>query len=249
LFTIKGNLVFMNKLYQKVAFASVCTALSFALVANKEAKAAVFTLTPTLSFSVGDRDAQDGLGDYISGDVPLPVGIINGGGYRQEYRALYEFNLANLSLAPNTVISSAILGVKANNISYGRFAELKMYGYIGNGQADVSDFESGEYLERKYLYTELLNDTIPGIKPSKFFNFNVLPFISQSIKNNDASAGFSLRIDDGYFTANKDASLTIITADVTESVPEPTTILTAAVALGWGGWLKRKNSSQQHKTK
>jgi hypothetical protein len=49
LFTIKGNLVFMNNLYQKVALASVCTALSFALVANKEAKAAVFTLTPTFS--------------------------------------------------------------------------------------------------------------------------------------------------------------------------------------------------------
>jgi hypothetical protein len=46
----------MNNLYQKVAFASVCTALSFALVANKEAKAAVITLTPTFSLSVGDRN-------------------------------------------------------------------------------------------------------------------------------------------------------------------------------------------------
>jgi hypothetical protein len=31
----------MNNLYHKLAFASVCTALSFALVANKQAKAAV----------------------------------------------------------------------------------------------------------------------------------------------------------------------------------------------------------------
>jgi hypothetical protein len=38
----------MNNRYQKVAFASVCTALSFALLANKEAKAATFTLTPPL---------------------------------------------------------------------------------------------------------------------------------------------------------------------------------------------------------
>jgi len=37
--------------------------------------------------------------------------------------------------------------------------------------------------------------------------------------------------------------------DVTEPVPEPTTILTAAIALGWGGWLKRKNSIKQNKTK
>jgi hypothetical protein len=243
----------MKNLYHKVAVASVCTALSFALVTNKEAKAGVLTLTPTFSLSVGDRNAQDGLGDYISGDVPLPVGIINGEGDRQEYRALYEFNLANLSLAPNTVISSAIFGVKANTISsYGRWSRLDAYGYTGNGQADVSDFEAGEYLEGRYLYSVLLNTTIPGIKPSPNFAFNVLPFISQKIKNNDTFVGFSLRNfnDDAYLTFNQDARLTIITADeVTEPVPEPTTILTAAIALGWGGWLKRKNSSQQNKTK
>jgi hypothetical protein len=125
LFTIKGNLVFMKNLYHKVAFASVCTALSFALVANKEAKAGVITLTPTFSSSVGDRNGQDGLGDYISGEVPLPVGIINGAGDRQEYRALYEFNLASLSLDPNKVISSAIFGVKTNTISsYDRWSRL-----------------------------------------------------------------------------------------------------------------------------
>ena len=69
-------------------------------MANKEAKAGVLTFTPTFSLSVGDRNPQNGLGDYIAGDVSLPVGIINGEGDRQEYRALYEFNLANLSLAP-----------------------------------------------------------------------------------------------------------------------------------------------------
>ncbi len=31
-------------------------------------------------------------------------------------------------------------------------------------------------------------------------------------------------------------------------VPEPSTMLCAAVALGWGAWLKRKNSSHQNKT-
>ena len=33
------------------------------------------------------------------------------------------------------------------------------------------------------------------------------------------------------------------------SVPEPTTMFAAAVALGWGGWMKRKNSIKQDKTK
>jgi hypothetical protein len=68
LFTIKGNLAFMNKVYHKVALASVCTALSFALGANKEAKAAYISLAPTSQFSVVDQgnypSEPDGQGDW-----------------------------------------------------------------------------------------------------------------------------------------------------------------------------------------
>jgi len=241
----------MNNLYLKVAFASVCTALSFALVANKEAKAGVFIFTPTTTYTVGDTIGQDGVGDYIFGAASLPVGIISGQGYRQEYRALYEFNLATLFTAPNTVISSAIFGVKANTISsYGRWSWLYAYGYIGNGKPDVSDFEAGEYLDRIPLYSVLLNTTIPGINPSPNLAFNVLPFIRQRIENNDAFAGFSFRNvnDDAYLAFSENASLTIITADVAEPVPEPTTIFGSALALSLGGWLKQKKSSQQKKT-
>jgi hypothetical protein len=235
----------MNTLYHKVAVASVCTALSFALVANKEAKAASFTLQPSTAYTLGDTNGQDGVADTIFGGASLPVGIINGEGYRHEYRASYEFNLGNLSLDPNT-ISRVLFRVDSNTISsYARFSRLDAYGYTGNGQADVSDFGAGEFLEGEYLYSTLLNP-IPGIKP--YFVFDVLPFISQSINNNDTFVGFSLRVDDAYLTLNENASMTIITADVAEPVPEPTTILTAAVALGWGGWLKRKKSSQQNKT-
>jgi hypothetical protein len=118
--------------------------------------------------------------------------------------------------------------------------------YIGNGQANVSDFQAGEYLDGRFLDSVInLNSTI---NPSPIFSFNVLPFISQSIKNNDTFAGFSLGIDDGYLTLNEDARLTIITVDVAEPVPEPTTIFGSALALSLGGWLKRKKSSQQNKT-
>jgi hypothetical protein len=238
----------MKNLYRQVVVGCVCTALNFVLVANKEAEAAVFTLRPTRTtgYTFGDLN-QDGVVDTIFGGTSLSVGIRRGEGYRHEYRALYEFNLANLSLAPNTAISSAIFGVKANNISYERFSRLNAYGYIGNGQTDVSDFNAGEYLNGQFLDNG--TDDGSGSNSSRIFNFNVLPFISQRIENNDTFAGFSLRSDDAYLTANQDTSLTIITVDAAESVPEPTTILTAAVALGWGGWLKRKNSSQQDKTK
>jgi hypothetical protein len=38
-------------------------------------------------------------------------------------------------------------------------------------------------------------------------------------------------------------------AEHEEHVPEPGTILCASVALGWGGWMKRKNLIKQDKTK
>ncbi|MEG4292371.1 PEP-CTERM sorting domain-containing protein [Microcoleus sp. C2C3] len=156
-------------------------------------------------------------------------------------------------LAPNTAISSAIFGVKANSISsYERFSRLDAYGYIGNGQGDVSDFGAGEYLDGRFLYSVInMNSTI---NPSPIFSFNVLPFITQRIKNNDTFAGFSFRNDneEAYLTLNQEARLTIITADITpdvaEPVPEPTTIFGSALALSLGGWLKRKNSSQNNKT-
>ena len=60
---IKRNLVFMNNLYHKVTVASVCTALGFALGANKEAKAATFTLTDTRF--VVEGDSYSGVGEKV----------------------------------------------------------------------------------------------------------------------------------------------------------------------------------------
>jgi hypothetical protein len=237
----------MNNLYRKVAFASVCTALSFVLVANKEAKAAEFTLTPTTRFLVGDKE-MDGLGDYLYGDVPLSVGVKDKRWPQkyplpeEEYGAFYEFNMANLSLAPNTAISIAIFQTKANTISwYDAQSVFGISGYIGNGQADVSDFQAGESLEN--IYFDSVINTASGIDSSPIFSFNVLPFISKRIKNNDNFAGFGVGTRGGYLTLNQDASLTIITVDVAEPVPEPTTIFGSALALSLGRWLKRKKSS------
>src|SRR4028119_173316 len=115
----------MKNLYRKVALASVCTALGFALGANKEVKAATFILEDS-GFLVADTN-RDGLGDWYYGGVPLPVGIRDGliyenygEYYREEYRAFYEFNLAQLSLASNTVISSAIFTGIINSVEIGR---------------------------------------------------------------------------------------------------------------------------------
>ena len=120
--------------------------------------------------------------------------------------------------------------------------------YIGNGQADVSDFQAGGYLDGIYFYSVM--NTGSEIDLSPIFSFNVLPFINQRIKNNDTFAGLKVFTRGGYLTLDQEANLIITTVDkATEPVPEPTTILSAAIALGWGGLLKRKNSIKRNKTK
>jgi len=227
----------MYNLYQKVAVASVCTTLGFALGANKEAKAATFTLARTSSFTVVDSN-RDGAGDYsIDFFENLPVGILG----PEEARAFYQFNIANLSLPSNTVISEAIFQARVNTIVGDDIPfQVDLFGYTGNRRPNLGViFGAGVYL-----------DSDQPKHPAQVLSFDVASLINQSIVNKDVFAGFGVYTNGrGNLTINQDASLIITTVDAAESVPEPTTILTAAVALGWGGWLKRKNSSQQDKTK
>jgi hypothetical protein len=280
MFTIKGNLVFMNNLYRKVTIASICTALSFTLGANKEAKAATFTLTAT-EFFVEDIYDQNGYGTDGLGDRLLNSRydneFISNEGYRSivrfpsvgkirntERRAFYEFNLGNLSLAPNTVISSAIFQASipsAEALSFpGLFLYLDIFGYVGNGKSDLSDFGAGVWLDRENTLIPF-----PDTIPKDIVNFDVTGFVNERVSNGDPFAGFGIRVQDlgnkdsrsGIYnygkatlggTTNYTPSLVIETIDVAEPVPEPTTIFGSAIGLCLGGWLKRKKLSQQHKT-
>ncbi len=239
----------MNNLYHKLAVASVCTALGFALGASEEAKAATFTLAPTITFQVNDNNL-DGRGDRVqSGNFDFIVrGTIG------EAAEFGEINIGSFSLAPNTVISSAIFQAEIDTfliygfgVSATNPGSVGIFGYVGNGTAEASDFEAGVLLS---------SVDISSSSPGDLLNFDVTRFVKQRVSNGDAFAGFGIRalnvgglaLNTSNFSGIK-PSLIVETAEVTESVPEPTTILTAAIALGWGGWLKRKNSSQQNKTK
>jgi len=165
-----------------------------------------------------------------------------------------EINIGSFSLAPNTVISSAIFQAEIDTfliygfgVSATNPGSVGIFGYVGNGTAEASDFEAGVLLS---------SVDISSSSPGDILNFDVTDFVKQRVSNGDAFAGFGIRaLNLGGLALNTSSfsgiqpSLIVETADVTESVPEPTTILTAAIALGWGGWLKRKNSSQQNKTK
>jgi len=226
----------MYNLYHKVAVASVCTALGFALGANKEAKAATFTLTSISSLTVVDSN-RDGVGDYsIDFFENLPVGILGS----EEARAFYEFNIANLSLPSSTVISEAIFQATVNTIVGDDISfQVDLFGYTGNRRPNLGViFGAGVYL-----------DSDQPRDPAQVLSFDVASLINQSIRNNDVFAGFGIRTNGrGNVTINQDASLIITTVDVAEPVPEPTTIFGSALALSLGGWLKRKKLSQQNKT-
>lgn len=227
----------MYNLYHKVAVASICTALSFAFGANKEAKAATFSLTPTSSFIIVDSNG-DGVGDYsIDSLENLPVGLVG----LERTKAFYEFNIANLSLTYKTVISQAIFQVKVNTVSGNDASfQINLLGYKGPISSVGANFVAGQKL----------GSAQP--QPAQVLSFDVTSFIFGFKGNNYNFAGFGIRTNSsnnsssGNVTLNQDANLIITTVDVAEPVPEPTTILTAAIALGWGGWLKRKNSNRQN---
>jgi len=248
----KKNLGFMNTLSHKAAVVSLCTALGFVLGSHSEAKAGMFMFGPTISFKIldGGFDAPfDGLGDRHSS----PFGTVLRG-TEGEIASLAEFNIGSFSLPPNMFISGAIfqtvitpdvsvsgLGVEIDT----RPSRLGLFGYVGNGTAEASDFEAGVFLS-----------SVDISSSSQHISFAVTSFVNQRVSNGDAFAGFGIRaLDVGGIEVQSQyhgisrTRLIIGISDVLEPVPEPTTILGSAIGLCLGGWLKLRNSSQQNKTK
>ncbi len=244
----------MNNLYYKVAVVSVGTAIGFALGASPEAKAASFTFAPTVTFEVIDfsyfGNSFDGLGDEV---FPRNFDTVVKGtlGEAAEFA---EFNIGSFSLAPNTVISSAVLQAEINSFlvtglgvdNYTNPGSLGIFGYVGNGTVEASDFERGVFLS---------SVDVSSSSPGDILSFDVTPFVNGRVSNRDAFAGFGIRALNFGGLALKNTyapgiqpRLIVETAEDCVPVPEPTTILGSAMALGLGGWLKRKNSNQQHKT-
>ena len=228
----------MNNLYHKVAVASVCTALDFASGANEEAYSATFTLPPTITFGVRDSNF-DGRGDL----VPENYTVV-GKGARGEEAEFAEFYVGGFPFTPNTVINSAVIYTEIFTFEPiyggGKPGSLGIFGYVGNGTVETSDFEAGVFLSS--VNTSFGSYTL---------NFDVTPFLNQRVRNADAFAGFGIRaLNFGnvqLWTAKTE--LIVETADVAEPVPEPTTIFGSAIGLCLAGWLKRKKSAPQSKVK
>ncbi len=251
----------MNNLYNRVAVASVCTALGFVLGANTEAKAATFSLGPTITFEVADYlpPGSDGLGDslQLGGNIVLK-GIYRPTGKGADISTFAEINIG--SFAPNS-IGSAILRTQLNfevqalgfglNGFINNPGTLGIFGYVGNGTAEVSDFQAAEFLSSIDISSLPTRDPIYGGYRIEQVDFDVTPFVKQRVNNGDAFAGFSIRalnIGAVAITPDNSGDLVKLIVETAEPVPEPATIFGSALALGIGGWLKRKKSSQQNKT-
>ena len=248
LFTIKRNLGFMNTLSHKAAVAFLCTTLGFVLGASEEAKAATITVPPTIQFGISTKNNPFGpafppeLSSQFDrvGYAPVPSG-----GSDQRFA---EFNISSFFIAPNTIIKSAVFQDKFSSVLWNYFnssISLSIFGYIGNGTAEVSDSDKGVFLS---------SVDISSLSPGDTLNFDVTAFVNQQVSNGNPFAGFAIKTFDfaGVTLGGTDAlgrsSLVIETVDVAEPVPEPTTIFGSALALGVGGWLKRKKSGQENKT-
>jgi hypothetical protein len=224
----------MNNLYHRFASASVGIALAFALGANKEARAATFTFTPTHGNWVIDYN-QDGVVDYGSACSDCYTGLqfsedrtVEYG----EYKSIYEFDITNLSLDSTTRIKSAIFHTKINGIQHSAYqASWAAYGDIETSQL----LYSGEYLA---------SASVKYSVEDGFANFDVLQFIVNQRSENNNDIWLSLHAGRESFITVGETSLII----TTEPVPEPTTTFGSVIGLCLGGWLKRRKSALQNKT-
>jgi hypothetical protein len=259
----------MNHFYHKVALVFACTTLSCALGANKEAKAATFNTSyyyPLITFQAIDSGSsgRDGLGDAVYNVISPSVdsGIFHSW-YNvertttSEIAALTEFSIPNLTRWATdfrtdtriTKIINAALGIQVWHWPRFDYASrpLGLFGYIGNGRAEASDFEAGVFLD---------SITFSEEEPEySYVYFNVTPFLNEVVSNNNEFAGFAVRsLSDSqtFFSHPEDyfrPPPTLYIEGEYEIVPEPTTIFGSAIGLCLGGWLKRKKSTLQNKAK
>jgi len=236
----------MNKLYHKVAVASVCTAIGFALGASKEVKAATITLTPTIQFGVNIR--YDHNLDVSNAELSSQYNRVSrkfDDPFSLLTAKVVEFNISSFLFAPNTVIKSAVFQDRISRFGEASPVGPSIGGYGGNGTAEASDAQN--------VY--LLRSDFSASSPGDTINFDVTEFVNGAgPRNSNGFAGFVLvpwllgELTLEGTDAFGRSSLIIETADVAEPVPEPTTIFGCVIALGVGGWLKRKNSSRHNKT-
>jgi len=219
--------------------------LCLSFVASGEARAATFTFDPTITFEVGDgffSEPFDGRGDA---DAVFPGNfdtvVLGTFGENSENA---EFNISEFSVPFEEFITSAIFQVQISSLQVGGlgvdFGEnptsLAVRGYVGNGQPDASDFQAGSILDTVNLSSPFVGQLL---------TFDVTAFVNNLVSKGNSFVGLGVRAQDFgglALSSPPQVKLTITTAAVPASVPEPTSVvgLLAFGAFGASSMLKRK---------
>ncbi|MEA5582598.1 PEP-CTERM sorting domain-containing protein [Nodularia harveyana UHCC-0300] len=226
---------------QKVALTAGISLL-FSLLMIQQAKAANFTFSPTVTFEVidgGFSSEFDGLGDEVFPNNFDTVVL----GPQGESAEFAEFDLAEFSLPPLQVITSAIFQAEISTIQTTGLGilpgnppnSLGVFGYIGNGEVDASD------LQESTLLNTIDTSTVVG---GEVIDFDVTSFVQNLVSNDDRFVGLAIRAQDQGALTLGGSNFSGITPRLiikTASVPESANIfgLLAFGALGVTGMIKR----------
>lgn len=238
-----------RKIWQHVL---ILTSLSSILGMTSSANAASFSIGPDITFEVIDGGLGpspfDGEGDpediFPENFDTVVLGSLG------ETSQNAEFNINNFPILADKIIDEAIFQITVlPNQVFGlgapnnRPSGLDVRGFIGNGQADASDFEAGTILDSVAISSDFA-DTAEQV-----VSFDVTTFLSDLVSDGNDFAGFSVRAADPGATLLSRASsinpgpqLLIRTQPAEpETVPEPTLswVLLSSL-LWWKAHLNRK---------
>jgi len=222
--------------------------LCLSFVASGEARAATFTFAdPEVDFIAADGPLFGGSLDGVGDEVFSTFSNVILAPPFQEERSIAEFNISGFTVPPGEAITSAIFQVQINTtILFGPGYEpgdnperLAVYGYVGNGIAETSDFQAGTLLDTVDTSSAFVGQLL---------TFDVTEFFQGLVSNGASFGGLGVRAEELGAIALEESStlgfprLTIATSAVSTTVPEPTSVLglLGFGALGAGSMLKRK---------
>jgi hypothetical protein len=188
----------------------------------------VFTIAdPPVDFEVIDADPFDGIGDngpYSTfNDVLL--------GTEGEARSSAEFDLLPFTIPPGEFISAATLQVKITEIDiFGLGVDgqtpgsVAVDGYVGNGIAELSDFQAGDGNVLDSVAT-------PDPQIGQILTFDVTSFVVDLVNAQQRYAGLTVRAETfGGLWVTEGNGFPLLTIN---TIPEPGTLsLLALAALG-----------------
>jgi hypothetical protein len=150
----------------------------------------IFTIEdPPMDFEVVDAEPFDGIGDNG------PYSTFNDAllGTEGEVRSMAEFDISAFSVPPGEFVSAATFEVKITDVDvFGLGVDgetpdsLAADGYVGNGIAELSDFEAGDGNVLDWVAT-------PEPWVGQVVSFDVTPFVIDLVDAQEPFVGITVR--------------------------------------------------------